>query len=215
MQMPTIHDVSKEFGSKTMKKAICELILISAKSFKFSEKMEMQTAIILTGDLYSYFKNESIEDVALMLKMARTGQLGSGKGRLDSDTLFNVFIPEYLDLKAVEREKEHKRNKTNFAQVKMSEESYEKFDQLSKRLKANQEEKMAEKTKPVVNHHQMYINSLKNRVKILNDKQLDDNLKNLLASDNEVFSDAIQIVKEEIEKRKQNADNNNTKTKET
>ena len=173
---------------------------MTARTFKHSDRMEIDVATKLATDLYEFFRYESLEDVALMLKMARTGQLGTGYGRLDSDTLFSVFVPKYLDIKAEEREREHKRNKHNFSKVQMSDESYKKFDELSQKLKSNSKAK-EEITVPVVNHHQIYINKLKAGIPRLTDKQLDDNLKNLLASDQEVFADAIQLFKDEIQKR--------------
>lgn len=188
---------------------------MTAKMFKFSENMTIDVATKLTTDLYDYFKHESLEDIALMLKMARTGQLGSGKGRLDSDTLFNVFIPKYLELKAEEREKEHRRNKSNFAQVKMSEESFEKFNAISEKLRINKESKKAEEVVPVVNHHQIYMNKLKAGIPKLTDKQLEDNLKNLLASGQEIFKEAIKIIQTEIDTRKKNGENSKIETEET
>lgn len=212
LALPTIYEMSQQSSRRNVLIVIRTLILMSAKSFKFAEKMDEETATLLTTDLYSYFKFESLEDVVLMLKMARTGQLGSGKGRLDSDTLFNIFIPNYLLFKADEREKIYLRQKNSNKSEVISPEAYEKFEQLSKMVDKAKEKRDAENPVPSpINHHQIYLQRLRASLPNMNDKELKDTMLNLRASGSDVFKDAILVTNEEIAKRKQNAGKNQTK----
>lgn len=164
--------------------------------------MDLETATLLTTDIFTHFQNESLEDVVLMLKMARTGRLGKGNGRLDSDTLFTIFIPNYLLFQAEEREKIHHRDKTSNQREILSPEAYKKFDELSQMLTQNKQKRdLQNPPPPVVNHHQIYVSKIRNSVRFMKDKELNDTLLNAKAADNHLFKEVIEILTKEIKKR--------------
>lgn len=66
----------------------------------------------LASDLMDFCQNETLEDIVVMLKMARKGQLGEKIYKLDSLTIFQEWIPFYLDLKYEEKERVLEREKS-------------------------------------------------------------------------------------------------------
>lgn len=202
LDLPTIHEVTKQLPAKNIIKAVREIILISAKTFKFSENMDLSQATILASDLISYFKHESLEDIVLMFKMIRQGELGSGKGRLDHDVVFTVFVPAYLEKKAEIREKQmmNEKKKFNESSGEMSDYAKQKFEELSNILYVKIID--TESAKPVVNHHQMWINSLKNNVKTLTLQELYSEKEKAKKADQAVFGEALKIYQDEIKLRK-------------
>lgn len=201
LSLPSIYEIKKNISAKQTLKAVREIILNSAKTFKFSENMDLSQATILASDLLNYFRNESLEDIILMFKMARQGELGSGKGRLDHDVVFNIFVPAYLEKKAEAREKQERNNKAKLKQpvAEMSEYAKQKFEELSNMLSIKRTDKPI---KPVVNHHQLWINSLNVKVKNLTLEELYTELEKVKNSDQKVFDEAVKIYKDEIELRK-------------
>lgn len=164
--------------------------------------MDLSQATLLASDLLNYFKHESLEDIVLMFKMIRQGELGSGKGRLDHDVIFNIFVPAYLEKKAEARERQIRNEKSQYnAPVEeMSDYAKQKFEELSKKLSANRQQ---EATPPVVNHHQIWINNLKNSVKNLSLEELYIELGKVKEKDYTLFGEAYDIYKAEIELRNQ------------
>ncbi|MDP9954733.1 hypothetical protein J2X97_000370 [Epilithonimonas hungarica] len=202
LESPTIYEVTKNLPAKNIIKAVREIILNSARTFKFSENMDLSQATILASDLISYFKNESLEDIVQMFKMARQGELGSGKGRLDHDVVFNVFVPAYLDKKAEIREKQiiNENKRLNEPAEEMSDYARQKFEELSQILSARRIDKPST---PVINHHQMWLKSLKNNVKTLSLQELYEEKSKAMKSDESVFNEAIKIYQNEIDSREQ------------
>lgn len=201
LSIPSIYELKKQSSPKTILLAIQQIILNTAKTFKYSENMDYSQSAILASDLLDYFKHESMEDIALMFKMARQGELGSGKGRLDHDVVFNIFVPAYLNKKAEARERQAALDKKKYNSVNepMSEKAKQKFEELSQMLSIKKTE---EPVKPVVNHHQVWINKLKDNVKKLSLEQLYEELEKAENADHSVFAEAVKIYREEIELRK-------------
>src|SRR5690606_8320196 len=168
VQAQPIVNYEKEVGIKSIISAIRTAILNTAPAFKFSEKMDQGTATLLAADIYSAFKYETFEDILLMLKMARNGMLGSGKGQFDHDIVFNVFIPAYLQQKSEQREQNYnaevaKRNRTEKMAVDKSilSENVKKMDELIKRLaKEKRMKKEKESPNEFVDHHAEFIKRL-------------------------------------------------------
>ena len=75
------------------------------ESFGFSTKLSDIQIDTLTVDILEYFSYETLEDIILFLKMARTGKLGSTNRGVDSNLILGVWAPAYLELKSIEREK--------------------------------------------------------------------------------------------------------------
>lgn len=186
---------------KEVVRIIREMVLMTAKAFKYSEKMDVATGTLIASDLYDAFKYEAFEDIILMLKMARRGELGSGKGRFDHDILFNLFIPAYLRLKAEEREKiihnERKLKQTaepSEADKEIFAENVRKLDKLLSKLTT--------KTKPSepapVNHHALFIEKLPGWVQDMSNGQLKTEMAK---AKRDGLMDAYEIYKDEIKKR--------------
>lgn len=177
-------------------------IIQCAKVFKFSENMELDVATFMAADLVDVFKYESFEDIILMLKMVRQGKLGSNKGRLDNDTLFNVFVPVYLELKASEREKQKQNEKAELIRKEkqpytISEENKKKLDNLIERLDIKKEN--SKETESVLDNHQIFIARLPELCKNLTNIELKKEIKK---AQSYKLSDAYTIYKKELESRK-------------
>jgi len=80
-------------------------------SFAFTTKLDPSQIEILTVDTLEHFSYESLEDIILFFKMARSGKFGVTKKAPDSNTIFGEWFPKYLDLKALEREKQYQTKK--------------------------------------------------------------------------------------------------------
>ncbi|MDB0600069.1 hypothetical protein PL373_02635 [Tenacibaculum maritimum] len=73
-------------------------------SFAFATKLTDDQIDILTVDALDKFSHESLEDILLFFKMARSGKFGTTKRGVDSNLIFGEWFPMYLDLKSRERE---------------------------------------------------------------------------------------------------------------
>ncbi|MCT4698476.1 hypothetical protein [Tenacibaculum haliotis] len=73
-------------------------------SFAFTQKLNPTQIDILTVTALEKFEYETLEDVIIFFKMARSGAFGAAKKSLDANLLFGDWLPQYLDLKAQERE---------------------------------------------------------------------------------------------------------------
>ncbi len=80
-------------------------------SFAFSTKLDATQIEILTVDTLEHFAYDSLEDIILFFKMARTGKFGVTKKAPDSNTIFGEWLPKYLDLKSQTREQKYQEQK--------------------------------------------------------------------------------------------------------
>lgn len=111
----TLNKLSKAIDKKNVIKAITVLTTRLADNFNVGKKFSTEQASIMAFDLFEVFGWETIEDVVLMFKMARQGKIGDGKDfKLDSQTVFHKWIPQYLELKAEVRESKHLKEKADF-----------------------------------------------------------------------------------------------------
>ncbi|TWP30529.1 hypothetical protein ETU09_00580 [Apibacter muscae] len=201
MDTTLVINIEKAIHKKQIISAVRFAIINCSKVFKFSEKMDIETATFMAADLVDVFKYESFEDIILMLKMARQGKLGSNKGRFDNDTLFNIFVPTYLDMKAEEREKEKQNEKAELKRreeqpYKISPENKKKLDELIERLDKKKEK--TEVPSSVLSNHQIFISRLPELCKNLSDKELKEQIQK---AQSYKLSDAYEIYKTELEKR--------------
>lgn len=74
------------------------------ESFAFSTKLSQSQIEVLTVDTLDNFAYESLEDVILFFKMARSGKFGSAKKGIDSNLIFGEWFPQYMEQKAILRE---------------------------------------------------------------------------------------------------------------
>ncbi|MFW2137126.1 hypothetical protein ACK2M7_12745 [Chryseobacterium sp. TY4] len=111
-----------------------------------NKKMESYQVKVMAGDLYERFRTDTVDDIILMFKMMRTGELGK-VGYTES---FNEKLMAYVDLymlhKSEEREKliNQQKRKIRERDVKaepMSPEAAAKFEELQKRLTVREQVK--------------------------------------------------------------------------
>ncbi len=80
-------------------------------AFGFATKLDDAQLDILTVDTLEHFKHESLVDVILFFKLARTGKFGVCKSAPDSNLIFGEWMPKYLEQKAIVRERAYLQEK--------------------------------------------------------------------------------------------------------
>jgi hypothetical protein len=212
MEGTSLKKLSQVLNTSGLAKTLVFLIQRLSNNFNVGKKFTNEQAVILAMDLIEVFAYETIEDVLLMFKYARIGKIGSGKEyKLDSQTVFHKWVPEYLELKSEERENLHKKEKGLMnAKPTWSKEDAEKFvvspnteilttkdSTLGKRTK----ERLAtpEQTSPVVNRIS-YLKALAYEAS----KTPTENLNNLLQYlEEKNEQDAIAVIKKALQNRQQ------------
>lgn len=112
MEGTSLGKLSAQIEKKNVVKVITYLTSRLADNFNVGKKFSIEQASIMALDLLEVFNYETIEDVVLMFRYARQGKIGDGKDfKLDSQTVFHKWVPEYLELKAIERENQHNKKK--------------------------------------------------------------------------------------------------------
>lgn len=100
-------------------------------SFGFSTKLSENQLEVLTVDTLEKFSYDSLEDIILFFKLARSGTFGTTKRGVDSNLIFGEWFPMYMEMKAEAREREYIKNKKTITESTLSIEevkkSYEKI----------------------------------------------------------------------------------------
>ena len=100
-------------------------------SFGFSTKLTESQLEILTVDTLEKFSYDSLEDIILFFKLARSGTFGTTKRGVDSNLIFGEWFPMYMEMKAEAREREYIKNKKTITESTLSidevKKSYEKI----------------------------------------------------------------------------------------
>ena len=202
-KIQTLLNVDNSLSKNDLLAVIRTAIFNTARSFKYSENMTPMQAYVLADDLLDKMKYESLEDVLLLLKMGRRGELGTNKGRFDSDILFNLFLPVYLDKKSQQYEK-----KNEFIVIDDVEDvpltSDEKakqqkwLDELHNSWKAERKPKKSEVFEPI-DYPAKFINDLKQIVGSMTNSEIENEM--IRAKNNKAF-DAYEIYETELKKRK-------------
>lgn len=194
--------IKEELDKKSLLLIVRTAILNCASQFKYSENMTPMQAYVLAEDLLDKMKYDSLEDILLLLKMGRRGELGSNKGRLDADVLFNLFLPAYNEAKAAQWEELHRLAKV---QRQKAEEvidteaaayNYGRLDDMVKYMRAEQVKKQY--AKPTIDYHGRFINELKKVVHRLETSVLIEELKKAKAAK---LLDAVAIYENELNQR--------------
>lgn len=99
-------------GRRNIIKAITALLMRLSDNFNMKGKFNTSQSAILAVDLFDIFGHETLEDVMLMFKYVRQGRIGDGKDfKLDGQTVFHKWVPEYLSLKSEQRELQYMKTK--------------------------------------------------------------------------------------------------------
>jgi len=113
-------------------------------SFGFSTKLNPTQIETLTVDILENFQYESLEDVIIFLKMARTGKFGSTGRGVDSNLILGDWFPKYLDQKAQLREQNYLKDKTQNLESSNAVEKYYAKVKAEKLRKENEEKRKLE-----------------------------------------------------------------------
>lgn len=108
---PNIRTVFKNENGTIGFSVVNVLVNRFINSFGFSTKLSNDQIEILTVDTLENFKYESLEDIIVFFKMARTGKFGSTKKGVDSNLIYGEWYPAYLELKADIREQNYSKEK--------------------------------------------------------------------------------------------------------
>jgi len=131
MNSTSLSKLSKTIDKKNVVKAITYLILRLSNTLNISKKFNEEQASILALDLTEIFSYETLEDVVLMFKYARQGKFSKTFERLDSEVVTRIWVPEYLELKSIERENQHNKSKgekNGMSNFNWSQEDLNKFE---------------------------------------------------------------------------------------
>lgn len=176
------------------------------------KKLETYQIRTLAGDLYDKFKNDTIEDVILMFKMIRTGDLGKAPFFDNLHEKIMAYVPLFFNFKSEHREKlieekNRKRRQQEREPERMSDEAYQKFTELQNSIKSPITKK-AEifSVKGVLESIDNYIDNLPQTCKKLSNADL----KYELIRTQYTNKTAYEILLEEQQNRK---DDKNKRTK--
>jgi len=120
-------------------------------SFGFSTKLNSTQIETLTVDILENFQYETLEDIIIFLKMARTGKFGSTGRGVDSNLILGDWFPKYLDKKAEIREQNYQVEKTEFISNNSAVDLYYKNIQKKKEQKKIFDNMISEIDKMVLN----------------------------------------------------------------
>jgi hypothetical protein len=108
--------LEKTLGERDLTKVITYMLLRFSESFNVGKKLTTGQAPLIAIDLIEKYPYETIEDILLMLKQVRQGILGDGKDfKLDGQNILNKWMPEYLDKKYEQVERDNKAIQTSHA----------------------------------------------------------------------------------------------------
>lgn len=112
-------------------------------SFGFSTKLNPTQIETLTVDILENFQYETLEDIIIFLKMARTGKFGSTGRGVDANLILGDWFPKYLDQKAQIREQNYEKEKKQFSESSNAVELY--YAKMRKQKAEKQKRELAEK----------------------------------------------------------------------
>lgn len=164
------------------------------------KRLEHYQLIVLSGDLYDKFRNDSLEDIMLMLKMARQGDFGKVYN-LDTFTIMD-WIPQYFLHKSEEREKliEQQKRKRRKEPEPPSTEAAAKFEELYSRLSTSQLKKAETfSISGALKSMDCYLETLPETSMKLSDSDLKYELRRCEHSNREAY----EILSLELERRRQ------------
>ena len=207
-----LKQLSNQIDKKNVIKAIAYLTARLSVNFNVGKKFTDEQSALMASDLFEVFGYETLEDVVLMFKYARQGRIGDGKDfKLDGQTVFHKWVPEYLELKAVERENQHNKQKgENNSLPKWSATDVEKF-KVSNKIETITTKKagLGERAKKDFDVPEEHKSPIVNRDRYLKGLEVEAakaplaNLKNALEhfKSKGTEQDAVEVVEKEIKLR--------------
>lgn len=90
--------------------AICYLLNRFNSNFNVGKSLTNTQSAIIASDIVEKYPYETLEDIVLMLKQVRQGIIGDGKDfKLDGQNILAKWLPQYLDNKYAEVERQNKK----------------------------------------------------------------------------------------------------------
>jgi hypothetical protein len=111
LSKPPIRSVFKGENAQISFSVVNSLCTRFINSFAFSSKLGPEQIEMLAVDTLDNFKYETLEDVILFFKMARSGKFGNTKRGVDSNLIFGEWYPMYLEKKEDIRQQLYIKNK--------------------------------------------------------------------------------------------------------
>ena len=131
LEKPTIRSVFKNEFTQIGFSVVKVLVVRFMDSFGFSTKMNDIQIDTLTVDALEKFSYDSLDDIVLFFKMARSGSFGTTKRGVDSNLIFGEWFPMYLEKKAEIREQNYLKQKAEDSRTQATDEdvksTYEKI----------------------------------------------------------------------------------------
>jgi hypothetical protein len=131
LSKPVIRGIFKNENGQIGYAVVKVLVNRFMESFGFSTKLSETQLEILTVDTLEKFSYDSLEDIVLFFKMARSGTFGTTKRGVDSNLIFGEWFPMYMEMKADAREREQLKQKKQTEESLLSiqdvKKSYEKI----------------------------------------------------------------------------------------
>lgn len=166
------------------------------------KKLEHYQTRVLAGDLYDKFRNDTLEDLILLFKMIRTGDLGKPPYTDNFHEKIMSYVPLFFDFKSIERErliKIRKRKQNAPEPQKMSNEAYAKFTELQNRMSTPvQKSKEVFSVKSILSSVDNYLDTLPQSCRKLSDSDLSYEIKRTEYNN----KTAWEILLQEKERRK-------------
>lgn len=201
----SIATIQKLTSPENLLKAFTFLVLRTSELFNFRNNITNNQAVVLALDLIEVMKVENIEDVVLMLKMARQGKLGQKLFRLDNQIIFQEWVPEYLEKKAELREinwqNEKQKYKNEFKQdTELTSDADKKFNEIIKTILTKKEKKPTPPNKSPYATNKDMLKRQKQVVSILSETELLKEIER--AKSNSSMQSYLQICENELKQRK-------------
>lgn len=114
-------------------------------SFGYTQKLSEDQIDSFTVDALEHFEYETLEDMLLFFKMARTGKFGTTKHSVDSNTVFGEWLPKYLELKAKAREERYVKEKNQRNQLNNKQAVAYTYQQARQKREAEQQQQYVDK----------------------------------------------------------------------
>jgi len=119
LNAPSIRTVFRG-NEKIAFSTISVLVTRFIESFGFSTKMNPSQIETIAVDTFEKFSYESLEDIILFFKMARSGDFGTTKRGVDSNLIFGEWFTMYLERKSILREENHEKQKNDSSKTTTS-----------------------------------------------------------------------------------------------
>lgn len=191
-----INQLAKADKKETIKTL---LVLISRMNdhFNTKHKLNQEQMLTLALDLIDVFKYETIEDVMLLFKMARQGKIGGKIWKLDSNTIFNEWVPAYLEQKAIERENRLEKEKSERLKNEQTAKVHHTIaDRLKQWLKDKQVPVKTKKT--YYNNYPHFLKHLPKTCQELTNEELEHQIK---LAEYKQLKEAADIYRNELKNR--------------